>query len=121
MSNHYTCPHCTFVSANPLDIRHSWCGQCHRFGWATEEEPIQLNLIVGEFQEKVRYDLGQGAPFSLQLEQFMGEGFVLHWRALIKVGKRVWRTTSRPHVTPTEALRELSELAGEEHGSRLDW
>ena len=31
MADPYTCPHCAAVSWHPLDLRHGYCGRCHRF------------------------------------------------------------------------------------------
>jgi len=97
-------------SHNPNDVRERYCGRCHQFHFALEhQEPVHLNAIVADLQKPLMRLMGDGAPFSLQFEQFTQDG-VKYWRALIKIGKGVWKTSHNPQVTPTDALRELSEI-----------
>jgi hypothetical protein len=105
-----TCPRCKLESHHPEDEKHQYCSNCNQFHYAlVAQEPVYLNAIVSHLQEKIRGRLREGSPFSLQFEQFTHDGR-LYWRALIKLGNGVWKYSHRPQVTPTDALRELSEI-----------
>lgn len=104
-----TCPRCKMTSHHPDDIRFGWCANCNMFIYAMEPvEPIYFNSIVAHIQKKVRGFI-KDSPFSLQLEMFSDERGVMCWRALLKLGNSVWKSSSRAHVSPQDALRELSE------------
>lgn len=111
MPDSITCPKCTMTSHNPNDVKFGWCGKCALFIYSMDSQgPINFNAIFGDLQTRVRRELGQGAPFSLQFEQFTGTDGTFAFRALIKLGERVACHSGRDHQTPTDALRELDML-----------
>jgi hypothetical protein len=109
----YTCldPYCGKTSHLELDERFQWCSACQQFGYAIlGRTTIQLDVIVAELQKPIRYYLGQGSPFSLQFEQFLGADGVMKWRALIKLGTQVWKYSPGECDSPSDALGELQVL-----------
>lgn len=114
-----TCPKCHMTSHNPNDVKFGWCAKCEVFIYALDHQgPINFNAIVSDLQKRCRRDLGAGAPFSLQFEQFSGSEGVLYWRAIVKLGSRLECYSHREHVTPTDALRELDMLLEEKADRR---
>ena len=107
------CPTCKMESYSPMDIKFSWCANCDAFHYAFEGPRIQLNHIISDLQKAVRGRMGEGDPFSLQFEQFTDNAGIMCWRSLIKLGNRVWKTSTRMHTTPVDALCELSLLVEE--------
>ena len=108
MASH-TCPRCKRTSAHPEDRKWSWCAACEVFAWETSPQPVALDLVIAAFHRRLRGQIASGSPFSLQFEQFVDDG-VAYWRAFIKMGQVVWKCSTRQHHSPTEALRELSEI-----------
>ena len=93
-----------------MDIKNDYCGNCHQFHSAiTIQEPINLNGVIDDLQLKVRQYLALKPPLTIQIQQFMFEG-CMHWRSHIKIGDSVWKSSRTPQVTPTDALRELTEI-----------
>lgn len=114
-----TCPQCGMESHNPNDVLEKYCGNCHQFYSAMKhQDPIHFNAIMAALQAPLKSQLNSGSPFSLQFEQFT-EGGRRYWRALIKVGQGTWKYSRRPQLTPTDALRELSEIMDAEHGNKV--
>ena len=109
-----TCPVCQKADHNPIDKRFGWCLSCNQFVWAQEPHSLDMNLIIADFQFPNRHDLALGSPFSFQLEQFLGGDGTMKWRALVKIGQRVWKHSLRDQLTPHDAIRELSEIVLEE-------
>jgi hypothetical protein len=94
----------------PEDILQKYCGNCHQWhAMFLHQEPIHYNAIVLALEEKVQSHLKDGTPFSLQMEHWHDDGRK-YYRALIKLGNGVWKHTRRQQLTPTDALRELSEI-----------
>jgi hypothetical protein len=116
-----TCPdpHCGMTSYHPQDVRWGWCAACGQFAWAIGDQSLNLNLILADFMKANRYELGQGSPFSFQMETFLGQDGTMKFRALVKFGERLWKYSTREHSTPADALRELSEIARED-ANRMD-
>lgn len=107
------CPTCKMESHHPADIKFSWCANCEVFHYAFKSPKIQLNHIISDIQSRVRGLMGEGCPFSLQFEQFTDNAGIMCWRSLIKMGDRVWKTSTKMHTTPVDALHELSLLVEE--------
>jgi hypothetical protein len=110
------CPNCNMQSHHPDDVKFGWCAKCEAFVYAFHSQPVDLNLIINDLQKRVRYELGQGSPFSLQFEQFSVDG-LMYWRALLRLGSRIHGHSTRNHLAPVDALREL-DLLLEEKASR---
>jgi hypothetical protein len=93
-----------------MDEKFQWCANCNKFHYAiVDQEPIHLNAVVSDMQAKLRGRMAEGAPFSLQLEQFTKDGKI-YWRALVKLGNGVWKSSRSPQPSPRYALRELSQI-----------
>lgn len=120
MNASITCPKCEMTSHNPNDVKFGWCAKCELFIYSINHSgTIHFDAIVSDLQKRCRRELGQGAPFSLQFEQFTGSDKTLKFRALIKMGSRVECTSTREHISPTDALRELDMLLEEKRGGRF--
>lgn len=107
-----SCPFC-HAALNPVGIRQQWCASCRRFGYASEhEEPVRLNLIVADIHQAARRhsELTDGI-MQISFEQFTHPAVpFLAWRCYAKLDGRLVKSSSRPHPSPGEALRELTEL-----------
>ncbi|MBW2288641.1 MAG: hypothetical protein JRG90_12545 [Deltaproteobacteria bacterium] len=118
MARSYTCLACKRVSHHPEDAKWSWCSACGKFSYElSSSQAVALDFVVADLQRRLRRELAGGNPFSLQFEQFSGEDGGMYWRALVKMGARVWQASTREHPGPTEALLELSHIVD----SLEDW
>lgn len=69
----YTCPGCMRESHHPEDAQWGWCSACEKFSYEVQSSrAVALDFTIGDFQRRLRRELGGGAPFSLQFEQFKG-------------------------------------------------
>jgi hypothetical protein len=110
LSETITCPKCGMTSHHPVDVRKKYCGNCQQFhAMFLDSEPIHYNAIRMAIEEKCKRMLGPGVPFELVDSNKWEEG-CKHYQYYIKIGGSVWKATRRLHVTPTDALRELSEM-----------
>lgn len=110
MSDSITCPVCEMTSYNPTDILKKYCGNCHEFhSMFLDTEPIHYNAIRLGIRKKCERVLGEGVPFEI-CDTDKWEDGCKYYQYLIRVGGSVWKYTRRLHLTPTDALRELSEM-----------
>lgn len=104
------CPKCHMESHNPNDSKYGWCDNCQQFHSAVlKKEPIYFDAVVERLLYAVKKQIVGGTPFSLQFEIYEDHGH-MWWRALIKMGQGVWKSTRLPQESPGDALRELSEM-----------
>lgn len=73
-----------------------------------EEEPLHLNRIISSLMESVSPALLEGDPSGLVIEQFQSKRKT-YWRAFFRIGSKLVNSSTRDHVSPIDALRELTE------------
>lgn len=104
------CTFCGTAITDPAAVKALWCAKCRRFRYGgVEEEPIRFSEIVADLHNNIHRP--PDAHFAMGFEQFSHPAVpYTAWRCFLKIDGKVRRSTTRPHLTPGEALRELYEL-----------
>lgn len=107
-----SCPRC-LTTLSAADIQQQWCPTCRKFSYVHEEEPpVRLNLIIADIHAAVRrHSESTSSPVQIVFEQFTHYGANrLSWRCYATLNGKLVKSSTRPHMYPGDALRELTEL-----------